>query len=142
MRTAFAALALLSACRDKVNTGDDSDSAAPDPEAPIVTGVEAYCYLHDVGDQFYQWLFGGVVDDPQGVETLEGFADLEIYRGGGVIEDLEGLIVVSDDGAMVGSFKETTYSISCGSASEYTFRFIAYDTDGHSGYAETAGEQR
>lgn len=141
MRT-LTALLLLAACRDKANVGDDSDSAAPSPEAPLVTGVEAYCYLHDVGDQFYQWIFGGVVDDPQGVETLESFADLHIYRGGGVIEELEGLLVVSDDGQLVGSFKEETYGISCGSASEYTFRFIAYDVDGHSGYAEIAGSQQ
>lgn len=138
-------LALLVACKGGRLTTDDStpaDDSTPveDEFSPVVTNSDAYCHLHSTGDEFYEWIVTASADDPQGVDTLEVWASLEVSRGGGLITT-ETLVVDRDSGDVVGSFPADRAGISCSSAAEYVFRFEVTDEDGNVGFEEVVGRE-
>lgn len=138
-------LSLLVACKGGTLRTDDSaagdDSAEPPDEfSPTVSDADAYCHLHSTGDEFYEWIVTAKADDPQGVDTLDVWATLEVSRGGELIAD-EQLVVDRDSGDVVGSFPAERDGINCSSAAEYVFRFTVADEDGNTGFQEVAGRE-
>jgi hypothetical protein len=134
-------LMALVACGDKdeVATDDSGDGPAVNPDAPTITSLAVVCTEHSSGDTYFLWGIAGQANDPQGADTLEIFADLEAYRGGGLIETFEDLVVVGKDGQIVGSIREDTSGLSCADPSEFTFKLYVSDTDGNVTVGEAQG---
>lgn len=133
-------LAALVACGDKDEAADDSgDGPAVNPDAPTITSLAVTCEQHTTGDTYFFWQIAGQANDAQGAESLETFADLEAYRSGGLIATFEDLVVVGDDGQIVGSIREDTSGLSCSSPSEFTFKLYLADEDGNVVIGEVQG---
>ena len=134
-------LMALVACGDKdeVATDDSGDGPAVNPDAPTITSLSVACQEHTTGDTYFLWVIAGQANDPQGADTLDIFADLEAYRGGGLIETFEDLVVVGNDGQIVGSIREDTSGLSCADPSEFTFKLYVSDTDGNVTIDEVQG---
>jgi hypothetical protein len=150
----------LLACKDDdtANTDDtnpegdaDTDSDADsdgdaDPDAPWIEAGDAYCYLHETGDQYYQWEVNCTADDPQGADTLKAFdaanSIITVLNDSGVPVATYAL-VCDDEGACFGSFKENDDGVSCANATSYTIRFqVADEDDNLSAPFEVQGRQR
>ncbi|MCB9797345.1 MAG: hypothetical protein H6741_32040 [Alphaproteobacteria bacterium] len=125
---------------DDTGASGDSDGPVSDGESPEVTEPDAYCYEHTTGDTFFQWVVTAVVIDPQGPSTLETFATVEIWRGGGLYEDTDA-VIDGNSGNLTTSFNADTLGVPCSSAEEFTFKIIATDDDGNTGEAEVVGRQ-
>lgn len=141
------ALSLFTACKggrlttdDSGDTEDDSGNVS-DEFSPTVSNPDVYCHLHDTGDQFYEWIITANADDPQGIDTLEVWAQLEISRGGGVVNEQQ-LVVDRNSGDVIGSFNADAAGVNCSSAAEYVFRITVTDEDGNTGFAEVAGREQ
>lgn len=141
------ALSLFTACKggrlttdDTAPTGDDSEDVN-DEFSPTVSNPDVYCHLHSTGDEFYEWIIAANADDPQGIDTLEVWAALEVSRGGGVVNEQQ-LVVDRNSGDVIGSFNADATGINCSSAAEYVFRITVTDEDGNTGFAEVAGREQ
>ena len=97
------------------------------------------CQEYSSGDTYFLWEIAGQANDPQGAENLELYADLEAYRGGGLIETFEGLVVISRDGQIVGSIREDTSGLSCSDPSEFLFKLYVSDVEGNVTVGEVQG---
>jgi hypothetical protein len=155
---AFGLVFGLTACKDDdtANTDDtnpegDADTDADgdgdaDSDAPWIEAADAYCYLHETGDQYYQWEVNCTADDPQGADTLKAFdaamSKITVLNDGGT-EIANYALVCDDEGACFGSFKELDDGISCANATSYTIRFqVADEDDNISAPFEVQGRQR
>ncbi|MFH1469057.1 MAG: hypothetical protein ABIO70_32015 [Pseudomonadota bacterium] len=155
---AFGLIAGLIACKDDdtsdpddTNPEGDADTDADgdgdaDPDAPWIEEADAYCYLHETGDQFYLWEVNCTADDPQGSDTIKSFdatnSVVTVLNDGGTTVATYAL-VCTDEGACVGSFKETDDGVSCASATSYTIRFQVVDEDDNvSAPYDVQGRQR
>lgn len=107
-----------------------------DPDAPVLTGCEAVCVYHNVGDAFWQWDFECDVDDPQGADTVERLGDVRVLRGA---DEVGTSSIVCADAICYGSDRADRIGADCDSPSAYTFEFLAYDADGHVGTGTTTG---
>jgi len=129
------------------DTDSDADGDGDaDPDAPWIEAADAYCYLHETGDQYYQWEVNCTADDPQGADTLKSFDAalniVSILNDGGT-EIATYALVCTDEGMCVGSFKEADDGVSCASASSYTARFqVADEDDNISAPFDVQGRQR
>lgn len=129
----------LFACGEKDNTddtsGDTGTEVVPDGVSPQLSNGDAYCYLHDTGDQFYMWTFGVDYSDPQGVGDIPRSGhDIDFLQDGNVIKSATGMLTCDNTaGWCVGSFKEADYDIPCASAEDWTVRFTIYDYEGNTG---------
>ena len=133
-------LVALVACGDKDTVTDDSgDGPAVNPDAPTISSFTVICQEYSSGDTYFLWEIAGQANDPQGAENLELYADLEAYRGGGLIETFEGLVVISRDGQIVGSIREDTSGLSCSDPSEFLFKLYISDAEGNVTVGEVQG---
>lgn len=109
---------------------DDSPVDSPDPtgSAPTVTDCDAFCWQHQTGDTFYQWLVECHATDPEGLEDIAN-GRMEIYQG----STQQGSTLVACDraGFCTSSFRETDFGVLCSSASSYTFSVWISDMEGH-----------
>lgn len=123
---------------DSVSETDDSSSAddsadtdsqsGVDPAAPVISSCDAYCYLHQTGDENYQWKIECAVDDPDGTDNIwNGAFDIE-YSGTVISDDK---IACDDAGYCSGSFGETTHEVYCEYAESYLFIVTISDWDDH-----------
>jgi len=122
---------------DTSSTGDDTSSAADsgdsqdtdpqtDPNAPVISSCDAYCYLHQTGDQNYQWKIECSVDDPDGMDNVWN-GRFDILFGTSTIADDK--IACDDAGYCSGSFGETTHEVYCEQADSYEFVIFISDWD-------------
>ena len=133
-------LVTLVACGDKDTVTDDSgDGPAVNPDAPTITSLAVTCEQHTTGDTYYFWQIAGQANDPQGAESLTTFADLEAYRGGGLIATFEDLVVIGEDGQIVGSIREDTSGLSCSDPTEFSFKLYVSDEEGNVTVGEVEG---
>ena len=133
-------LVALVACGDKDEVADDSgDGPAVNPDAPTITSLAVTCEQHTTGDTYYFWQIAGQANDPQGAESLATFADLEAYRSGGLIATFEDLVVVGEDGQIVGSIREDTSGLSCSDPTEFLFKLLLADDEGNVVIGEVQG---
>ena len=133
-------LVALVACGDKDTVTDDSgDGPAVNPDAPTISSFTVICQEYSSGDTYFLWEIAGQANDPQGAENLELYADQEAYRGGGLIETFEGLVVISRDGQIVGSIREDTSGLSCSDPSEFLFKLYVSDVEGNVTVGEVQG---
>jgi hypothetical protein len=142
VRCVVSALGLLAlvACGDKDEAADDSgDGPAVNPDAPTITSLAVTCEQHTTGDTYYFWQIAGQANDPQGAESLTTFADLEAYRGGGLIATFEDLVVIGEDGQIVGSIREDTSGLSCSDPTEFSFKLYVSDEEGNVIIGEVEG---
>lgn len=124
-------------------TDDSGGEEQNDGVSPEVTDADAYCYLHDTGDQFYNWSLSATYDDPQGLDNVpRSFHMVEIYKGGNLVTDAELMSCNTDSGSCIGSFNADVLGIPCpGSAEEYVFKIIIEDYDGNTGDAQVTGRE-
>lgn len=141
-------LALGCTGKDSISTDsgpstDDSDESVEDGVSPEVFDSNVYCYLHDTGDQFYQWSITAYYDDPQGLENVpRSFHWVEIYKGDNLVEDVELLSCDTNSGKCIGSFNADAVGIACaGAADEYDFKIIISDYDGNEGSETVTGKE-
>lgn len=142
VRCVVSALGLLAlvACGDKDEAADDSgDGPAVNPDAPTISSLAVTCEQHTTGDTYYFWQIAGQANDPQGAESLTTFADLEAYRSGGLIATFEGLVVIGEDGQIVGSIREDTSGLSCSDPTEFSFKLYVSDEEGNVIVGEVEG---
>ncbi|MCB9762450.1 MAG: hypothetical protein H6739_21815 [Alphaproteobacteria bacterium] len=145
-RTAMLALAVLGGCKGILNndgddSGSDSGGTPVDEFSPRITEPDAFCYEHTEGDTFFQWIITASVTDPQGDDTLDVWATLEVLAGGGVVYDIDA-VVDKTAGTINTSFNADTAGINCDAADTYTFRLTARDSEGNEGTAEVAGRRQ
>ncbi|MCP4809932.1 MAG: hypothetical protein GY913_10395 [Proteobacteria bacterium] len=120
------------------DSDDGSSDSAPDsdtgsgegihPDAPVVRTCDAWCYLHETGDQNYIWKVECAADDPQGLDTI-GNGRLEIQQN----QQTFATDLVACDGAGFCStqFGEPTHDVWCDQAPSYTFLVYISDVDEH-----------
>lgn len=138
------ALFSLLACGDKDDGTDDTagDSGdtedIPDGVSPQLSNGDAYCYLHNTGEEFYQWAFSVDYTDPQGSTDVPRTGhDVDFLREGNVVKSATGVLICDNDqGWCIASFKEADYDIPCASAEDWTVRFTIYDYEGNTGTLE------
>jgi hypothetical protein len=122
--------------------GDDTGTTGGNTDQdPVIDSADAYCTLHSTGDEFYQWQLGARIDDPQGLDTIELYNTVEVYRGGSLQAEYSLLCPGTSEPPCIGSFTEAQNGILCSSASDYTFKFIISDEDGNTATFEVAGYQ-
>ncbi|HJN77799.1 MAG TPA: hypothetical protein QGF58_28025 [Myxococcota bacterium] len=111
---------------DSGDTQDTQDEI--DPLAPVIETCDAYCYLHQTGDENYQWKIECSVDDPDGVDNIwNGRFEIE-YSGARIADDK---MACDDAGYCSGSFGETTHEVYCDKADSYMFLVYISDWDEH-----------
>ena len=108
----------------------DTDSEVDPDRSPEVTWAEAYCYHHDVGTEFDQWVLSATADDPQGTFTLSTTGTVEVRDAGGTPKATYVLACSVDTGACSGAFHDYDDGFLCDTASSYTFRFRVEDQEG------------
>lgn len=117
---------------------DSAGSTTTDPERPVLTSVDAWCYFHETGEQFYNWDAAAEVVDPQGADTLTGGTLVVSDAGGEVVSHL--LACDHDTSRCTTTFRADTDGVRCEEATSYHFRFTVTDEDGNtSEERETAG---
>jgi len=136
----LSSLTLVLACGEKDGddtSGETGDTDVADGVSPELFDGDAHCFLHDTGDQFYQWTFTVSYTDPQGVGDVPGGVgqhDLAFLQGDNIIHEMSGIVVCDpNQGNCFASFKEADYGIPCSSAEDWTVRFTLFDYEGNSG---------
>ncbi|NOY27207.1 MAG: hypothetical protein GXP62_15165 [Oligoflexia bacterium] len=131
---------------DTGNTGtnttgstDAGASTTADPEAPVVTSVDAWCYAHKTGQVDYIWQVDLTYTDPQGDDTAQAyFNGMTVSQGGTVVAEYD--LTCPDPGVCGGSFRQSLDQVVCAKASSYTIAVRVLDEDDNwSEPAETAG---
>ena len=119
--------------------GDGGDGGEAPADAPTLSGCEAWCYLHSVGKESYQWRITCTADDPQGPETIE-HGGVEVTQSGSTVTEY--LLACDDEGACSTSFDESQ-GVLCASASTYSFAITVEDFNGNvSAVTTVTGEDR
>ena len=119
--------------------GDGGDGGEGPADAPTLSGCEAWCYLHDVGQESYQWRVTCSADDPQGTETIE-HGGVEVTQSGSYVTEY--LLACDDEGACSTSFDESQ-GVMCASAASYSFAITVEDFNGNvSAVTTVTGEDR
>jgi hypothetical protein len=109
------------------DTGGENGGPSTDGESPWIDSADAWCYLHEKGDSYYNWIAELTVDDPQGDDTVESFFEgLTVYYGD---TEMATYYLVCGDGTCNATFKESENSVLCSSAEEYTMSFRIIDGD-------------
>ena len=129
-----------------LNLEDSGAAAEADPDAPVISAVDAWCYEHSTGQARTIWVVSVRVDDPQGTETIESFFDgVTVFEGSTELFQ-EALTCV--DGDCTGTWNEEyegdddSFVVSCASASDYTIQVVVEDEDGNLSLpAEVVGRQ-
>lgn len=105
----------------------DSDTGPSWPaDAPTLTTCDAWCYLHETGDQNYIWKVECSADDPQGVDTI-GNGRLEIQQD--QVTFATDLVACDTSGFCSTQFGEPTHGTYCDQATSYTFVVFVSDVD-------------
>ena len=107
----------------------DTDSDYDPDRSPEVTFAEAYCYRHEVGTTYDQWILSAQADDPQGLFTLQSSGEVAVRDASGTPKATYALACNLDTGACSGAFHDYDDGILCDSASSYTFAFRVQDED-------------
>lgn len=111
--------------------GDSGDSGQDsDPERPWILSADAYCYHHEVGEEFWNWSASCTADDPQGRDSLSRAGQLGVTEGGTEIARYT-LSCNPDDGVCSTTFREDADGVLCSRASSYTLSFVVEDEDGN-----------
>lgn len=116
---------------DDDDDADSGDPVAPSPDRPEVQSADAYCYLHDVGDPYWQWELLAEATDPQGIDTLATTATVDAVIATGDVVASPTIVRYAGESQFFGGFKERDFDMLCGEAADYTFRFVVADQDGH-----------
>jgi hypothetical protein len=137
MIAAGATLVLLSACTmgddddDAGDSGELDDSGGTADVRPVLLSADASCYLHDVGEQYWQWELLAEASDPQGVDTLATTATVDAVIATGDVVASPTIVRYAGSPEFFGGFKESDFGMLCGDAQRYTFHFRVHDQDGH-----------
>jgi len=129
-------LLLVMGCEDTLveigGAARGEDSGQVDPAvSPVINACDAWCYLHTVGDVYYQWVIACDAEDPQGWEDLdEGEARLAGQAA-------SFLVVCGEEGVCHTSFQEGADGPWCERAEEYSFEVQIQDQAGHPSSAYT-----
>ncbi len=115
------------------DSGDWSEAGAPkdevDPDRPVIESADAWCYLHQTGDERLIWSATATATDPQGVETLT----LMTTNGISIFEDGETVdsqaLVCEADGLCTASWASDATLVDCQQPESYTLVFTVLDED-------------
>jgi len=119
----------LMACGDKVASVSSTGGGGLSAGAPTLRACDAWCYLHQTGDAYYQWLVSCDAEDPQGPLNLDdGSAWLPNTQG---VEQRIFPMVCDEEGLCHTSFREDTSGVSCADAPDYSFQVQIWDLDGN-----------
>lgn len=113
-----------SATTDDTSTDDTGEEVSDD--APKITTCDAFCYLHETGDTFYNWRVECNVDDAQGVSNVWN-GTVDIAKGSDPVAN--DLMACDATGYCSGTFREDLYGILCSDASSYDFLIKIQDWD-------------
>ncbi len=121
------------------DSGVGGDGGAGPTDAPVLSDCEAWCYLHTVGQESYQWRVTCSVTDPQGLETVES-GTVDVQESGARITQY--LLACDEVGGCSTSFDESQ-GVLCAGASGYTFAIYVEDFNGNvSDVVTVTGEER
>ena len=114
------------------NDTDDTNDTPPDPNNPVITEADAWCYAGGENTDASFWGFRAVADDPQGVETLESFIpDAISFRDGGGNEVKTVTIVCTSTGECTATMSEEQLGVGCALAENFRAVFTVQDEDGN-----------
>jgi len=114
----------------------------PDPDRPVVTGADAWCYQHTTGDHRWIWVATVTATDPQGVETIQPVTTdgIATYSGGSA--QSSHALVCDANGACTSSWDVDESGMDCDRASDFTLVITVLDEDAkRSAPYETVGRQ-
>ena len=113
--------------------GDSDTDADADPERPVILEADAWCYLHDEGedDEVHIWQVALQASDPQGDSSLESLLPEAITVSSGGAEIATYDMVCTDNAACVGSWNAQEDGIGCTSPEDYTVEMVVWDRDGN-----------
>ena len=126
-------------------TGDETglDTSAPLPEghAPVITACDAWCELHQVGEEYYKWNLECQVTDEEGLDNIWN-GRTTILRGGNNVADYL-LACAAGTGTCTTAFREDEYNVTCSQASSYVFKVWVSDWNGNESLPfSTTGRQQ
>jgi hypothetical protein len=110
--------------------GTDGTDGGADPDKPVLTNVDAWCYEHTTGESAFFWSVVANYSDPQGDTTVESLtADGITVLAGDTT--LATYALVCRDGACLGSWNQADDGVACANAESYTIRLSVADEDGN-----------
>ena len=107
---------------------DSGDTDDVSPDAPRLETCDAWCYLHQTGEENWVWRLECTASDPQGVETTAN-GRVEIQQDQATFA--EDLVACDSSGFCSTQFGEPTHDVWCDQASSYTFLVFVSDVDEH-----------
>ena len=117
------------------DSAQDSDTARdtspPESNAPVILSCDAYCELHQTGENYWKWVVDCGVTDPDGVKNIwNGTSD--VSQNGNVVANY--LVACNTEGSeavCTTGFREEVDGILCSQASSYSFSVAISDWDGN-----------
>lgn len=107
------------------DTGADTGEVT-EPDAPVIQSCDAFCYLHETGEQFYNWRVECSVTDPQGVDNVWNG---EVIVAQGQTTAHSDLVACDATGFCSASFTQDNSAVQCAQASSYDFLVKVQDWD-------------
>ena len=114
---------------DTEDTGADTSAPQPDGHAPAIQSCDAWCELHQVGEEYYGWNLECQVTDPEGLENIWN-GRTTVIRGGNQVTDYL-VACAAGTGTCTTAFREDEYNVTCSQASSYLFKVWVSDWNGN-----------
>lgn len=136
MRTLSLLALLLLACTGKeddtapTTEGDadtDTDTDVDTNVAPVILTAEVNCTKQQSAGEV--WDTQNTVDDPQGVETVDGGTFSVLNEDGGELTSGQ---LACGSGTCFGTWREQLTGVGCSAQGEILVRFVVTDIDGNS----------
>ena len=120
-----------SASADDTSTDDTDDDTGggqlnDNLDAPVISTCDAFCYLHQTGDQYYNWRVECSATDPQGLENIWNG---EVIVAQGQNEVRTDLVACDATGFCSATFDEPSTGVMCAQATSYDFIVKVQDWD-------------
>ncbi|MEL6348241.1 MAG: hypothetical protein AAFV53_34345 [Myxococcota bacterium] len=147
--------AFFVACDDPADDDDNNDDLPGldtdanqddeyDGESPIVSNVDAWCYVVTQGASAWYWSVTATAEDPQGTDTLVSGSGSTVTVYAGPNEVYTQNMACTDDGDCLTSWPMDSSGMRCdaSTASDYVFEVVIADEDDNVSEAATSAGRR